>query len=192
MFTLYQCIADSWSPQVGDPTPLGWLTTVAYLLTALLSCFALQCAPPNEDVKYRRFWTLMTLGFAFLSVNKQLDLQTLFTAAMRCVSRANGWYAERRQFQELFIIAAAAGGSLLLLSVPLYLRRTIRLVAPALVGLVLVATFVALRAASFNHEDELIGLTLPGVGKADVLELSGIALVALNATQLILRRGSRR
>lgn len=134
----------------------------------------------------------MTVGFAFLGVNKQLDLQTLFTAAIRCVSEANGWYAERRQFQELFIIAAVAGGSLLLLSVPLYLRRTIRLVAPAVVGLVLVATFVVLRAASFNHEDELIGLTLPGAGKADVLELSGIALVALNATQLILRRGSKR
>ena len=82
---------------------------------------------------------LLAVGFVLLGVNKELDFHTLFTAAMKCVAQANGWYTERRQYQELFIIGMVVGGSLLLLSALLYFRRTIRLVALAFVGSALVS-----------------------------------------------------
>ena len=190
---LHQCVVDDWLARIGDPTPLGWLTAAAYLLTAVLSYFALQTAQLNDGAEYRRFWTLMVVGFAFLGINKELDVQTLFTAAMKCVAQANGWYAERRQYQELFIVGVVVGGSFVLLSALLYFWRTIRLVAPAFLGLTLVATFITLRAASFHHADVLIGVALLEASRADMLlELPGIVLVALNATLLILLRDGGR
>jgi hypothetical protein len=166
---------------------LGWLTTTAYLVTASLSYFVLQSAPPSDRAQYRYFWILMAGGFALLGFNKQLDLQTLFTAAMKCAAQAGGWYAERRLDQELFVVGLVLGCGLLFLSALLCLRGTIYLIAPALLGSALIIAFVVLRAASFYHEDELIGVPLPSTGLADaLLELPGIGLVALNATQLIL------
>ena len=62
MFLVQLCIADSWSPRIGDPTPLGWLTTFAYLVTAGLSWFTLQYARPSDSVEYRVFWALKPWG----------------------------------------------------------------------------------------------------------------------------------
>jgi len=126
------------------------------------------------------------VGFSFLGVNTQLDLQTFFTAFMRCVARANGWYAERRQYQHLFLVGLVLGVSVLLASAWIYFRRIIHLVAPALLGAALTGAFVIVRAASFHHEAEWIGIALPSAGNVYVLvELLGIFLVALNAMTLL-------
>jgi phosphate/sulfate permease len=189
VFLVQQCIVENWSLRIGDPTLVGWLTAAAYFVTALLSYLTLQSARSNERIEYRRFWTLAAVGLAFLGANKQLDLQVLLTAAMRCVAQANGWYAERRQYQEFFIVGVMVGAVFLLLGALLYFRKTIQLIAPAFLGLLLLSTFVVLRAASFHHEEESIGIPLPETNTANaLLELPGILLVALNAMQLLLRR----
>ena len=192
MFLVQPCIADSWSPRIGDPTPLGWLTTFAYLVTAGLSWFTLRHARPSDSVEYRVFWALIAVGFAFLGVNKQLDLQTFATAVLKCVAQANGWYGERRHDQAIFIFGLVAGGSFLLLSAIWYFRQIYELIALALIGCALLAVFVMLRAATFNHEDELIGIPLLGTQTADaLLELPGILLVAINGALLILKGRGR-
>ena len=171
---------------------MGWLTTAAYLVTAALSYFARQTARSSEGPQFRYFWILMAGGFALLGVNKQLDLQMLFTAAMRCVAETSGWYAERRLYQEWFVVGLVLACGLLSVGALLSLRGTIHLIAPALLGTVLIIIFVVLRAASFHHGEESIGVPLPGTGMADkLLELPGIFLVALNATQVLLRSRGR-
>jgi hypothetical protein len=47
---------------------------------------------------------------AFLAANKQLDLQSLMTAADRGMTKAEGWYERRRPIQAIFIIAMALAG----------------------------------------------------------------------------------
>ena len=89
----------------------------------------------------------------------------------------------RSSFSEL-----GAGGSFLLLSTIWYFRQIYELIALALIGCALLAVFVMLRAATFNHEDELIGIPLLGAQAADApLELPGILLVAINGALLILK-----
>ena len=56
----------------------------------------------------------MTWLVCALGVNKQLDLQTLFTQLARDLAMAQGWYEERRRYQVAFIIAIGLlGGQIL-------------------------------------------------------------------------------
>ena len=63
-----------WKPGIGDPTVYGWLAAAAYALGALLCWRASRRAPARE----RKFWLIAMALLAFLAINKQLDLQTLF------------------------------------------------------------------------------------------------------------------
>ena len=94
--TIAACVDDRWSPQIGDPTVAGWGTVVAYAVCAVLGFMALTRA---QDKRERIFWGLVTLAMLSLGVNKQLDLQSMLTAAGRCLSQLQGWYEERRVFQ---------------------------------------------------------------------------------------------
>ena len=105
------CVGDQWSPQIGDPTIAGWATVVAYALCAVLSFMALLRV---EDRRERIFWGLVTLAMLTLGVNKQLDLQSVLTAAGRCLSQLQGWYEERRVFQRDFIIGLLMAAGLFL------------------------------------------------------------------------------
>jgi len=177
-----------WLSSLGDPSALGWITTIAYLGTAFLSYLTLKAARTSDGPEYRVFWRLAALGFVFLGINKQLDLQILFTALMRCAALAGGWFAERRHDQHLFVVGLVLTGSALVAIAWFCFRRIICLVAPAMLGITLVSTFVIIRAASFQHEEEASNISLPSPSSAHIgLELLGISFVALNAVQLLNR-----
>jgi hypothetical protein len=78
-----------WRPEIGDPSFMGWFTVVAYGIVALL---AARVRLKGKD----RIWLAVTLGMAALCVNKQLDLQSLFTHIGRVASHHLGWYEQRR------------------------------------------------------------------------------------------------
>ena len=79
-----------WHPGIGDPTPIGWLTVIAYGTAALL-CF--RCQFKSEPGTPKQFWVLLGLVMTVLSINKQLDLQTWFTEVARDMALEQGWYA---------------------------------------------------------------------------------------------------
>ncbi len=56
-------------------------------------------------------------------MNKQLDLQSMLTAAGRCLSQLQGWYDERRVFQRDFIIGLLITAGLFLALVLWLMRR---------------------------------------------------------------------
>lgn len=176
-----------WHPGIGDPTIGGWITVFAYFGAALLAYRALRLHGRNVesttgsmDQRFLvRFWLLVTGALVFLGANKQLDLQSWFTEIGRDLARAQGWYEERRAVQGLFVAALAFLGLTSVAALAIMLRHLIRHVGGALFGLGFLVTFVAIRAASFHHVDQLLK---SGVVRLNwVFELGGIACVAFSA-----------
>ena len=92
----------NWKPGIGDPTIGGWITVVLYLL-AMISCWMTA----RSGIKEQRIWTAISILFLGLGINKQLDLQSAFTAAGRVIAFEQGWYGQRQYVQLVFIIFAA-------------------------------------------------------------------------------------
>ena len=140
----------------GDPTWLGWLAVVAYVVAAGLCVRAARAPRDTEHAEpgQRRlayFWLLLAVLLLALGVNKQLDLQTLFGRTMRDLAHAQGWYGDRRRFQRAFVSVASVVSlaGLSALAVGLWpMRRRVWL---ALFGLATLLVFVLLRAALFQH-----------------------------------------
>ncbi|MEW4569755.1 hypothetical protein AB1L88_17975 [Tautonia sp. JC769] len=209
-----------WSPRIGDPSIMGWLTVVAYFLAAIACGFAaraerrkdlgvrvvhpvfwkldpVRLSPPTGARSPRRralFWWILVLALVLLGVNKQLDLQSLLTAVGRRLAQEQGWYQERQAVQRAFIagVAIAGAGGLALLAV---LFRSVLLRRPlAAIGLVFLYTFVLIRAASFHHVDAFLKDDFLGIRMNWLLELGGISCVLSSAIRVLLeaRRGTRR
>ena len=78
-----------WRPTIGDPSAMGWLTVVGYIVAAI-SCgrTALQTPITPGPARNRRLtWLVMTAVMAALALNKQLDLQSLLTDIGRVAAR---------------------------------------------------------------------------------------------------------
>jgi hypothetical protein len=177
-----------WEPGIGDPSLYGWVTVAAYAFAAFFCWRASRRGPARE----RRFWLLLTAVMAFLCVNKQLDLQTLFTDIGRVEARAHGWYAQRHEYQVAFIVAVAV---LALVVIVTLLRRARRASGPvrgAIVGLGLLLLFVLVRASSFHKVDWLISRDLGGFRVNHLMELGGIAIVGAFAHAATAKKGKRR
>lgn len=187
---LQACVLGRWSPTIGDPTPAGWLTVAAYALCALLAV-AVLLARAGGSARAKTFWLFLCLAMAFLAVNKQLDLQSLLTATGRCISRQQGWYEDRRSVQRGFIEALLVIIVVVLAGSLFWMRHDLRRNGMALLGLVLVAGFVAVRAVSFHHFDEVINFRVRDVRFNVIFELAGLVLIAVNALFLLMGKGTR-
>jgi hypothetical protein len=192
-----------WTPGIGDPTVMGWLTVVAYFVAAWLCLRAFKSEKRGPDRPYRQaipalvrvlkkhwpsppaparraaLWLVLAFVLGALGVNKQLDLQTLFTQTLRDLARAQGWYERRRPYQVAFIAAvgltSAAGTALLAFA----MRRVLHRIWLGLLGLGLLAGFVLIRAASIHQVDVMLKR---GVVRLNwVLELGAIGVIALSA-----------
>lgn len=163
----------TWRPEIGDPSLMGWLTVAAYAAAALAAFVADSRAPHGR----RGPWLAVAVLMAFLCVNKELDLQSLVTDVGRALSREYGWYESRRDVQKWFVAGVVAAAVLASGAVALRFRafwRERRLLAA---GLAFLLTFIVVRAISFHHVDEFLGLRPGGVKMNWLLELGGIALV---------------
>jgi hypothetical protein len=173
-----------WSPGIGDPTVMGWVTVVAYF-TALVLC--VLCAARESEGRQRRFWQIMAVLMLLLGINKQLDLQTWFTQTGRDLAMSQGWYGQRRIVQVAFISALALGG----LVSQIWLYRALRDLGSevrwAALGLVFLTVFVIIRATSFHHVDVLLHITLGEMRINWILELGGIGCIAAAAAARLKR-----
>jgi hypothetical protein len=180
-----------WRPQIGDPNFMGWLTVAAYAVAAVL-CFlaAYRCqvgADAGTARRQHRMWLGVALLMAFLCINKQLDLQSLLTDVGRILANQEGWYGDRRTVQRWFVIAVAAAGALIFVITAWKIRSILRERIILLLGLCSLLTFIVVRAASFHHFDIFISSKLLGARMNWILELTGIALIALSAARSALR-----
>lgn len=178
MTALLDCIAPRWAFGIGDPDLWGWAVVAAYALATVLCLRAARRRAGREAV----FWTLAAVLMLALGLNAQLDLQTLLTAAGRCVARAEGWYRERAGVQMRFAAGVAALALLVTVAAAVTMRRHLSRLWPAMLGLVAVLTYVAMRAASFHHLDRIFYRPLvAGIAANPLLEIAGALLIAANA-----------
>ena len=166
-----------WTAQIGDPTTLGWATVVAYAAAALACWFAGRRAPRREE----RWWWALAIILALLAVNKQLDLQTLFTDIGRWAATSGGWYEQRRPVQRKFIEGVMAAGAIAAIVLLVLARKARTPVKTALAGLVLLGVFILVRASSFERMDQLINTNLGTARANHWMELGGIAVIGLSA-----------
>lgn len=168
-----------WSPGIGDPTIYGWVTVVAYFAAAAL---CIRAGAVDMAVRGRlTVWHCLGFSLIALGINKQLDLQVLVTDVGRTLAAEEGWYDHRRIVQAIFVALVAVAGSITALLLLLAVRREGGLVQVALPGSVLLLAFIVIRAASFHSVDRLLGLRVGQLKLNHVLELGGIALIALPA-----------
>ena len=183
---LLSCISARWSPEIGDPTIMGWVTVACYFVAGVVAALVFS----RQSGRQRVFWLALAVILFALTINKQLDLQSALTAAGRCMAKLQGWYAERKTFQIKFIlwIIGASVGTMIFLT--WVMRRDLAQMWLALAGLLFLLTFVAIRAAGFHHFDQFIGYKIGSVRMNWILELGGIAMIAANGLYLLLRKGA--
>jgi hypothetical protein len=171
---------ERWTPGIGDPSVIGWVTVALYLIAAGACAMAARRAM-HDARGGMRFWATVAVMMLALGINKQLDLQSLFTQLLRDDALRYGWFAERRTLQLAFIIGLATVSPIIAFLIvrrfPM-LRRNMR---AAVVGVCLIYTYVLIRAASFHHVDRFINTTIFGVRWNWVLEIGGITIVLLAA-----------
>lgn len=185
---LWGCVAQGWTPRIGDPEATGWLTVLAYLLCAGLSFAAWRRLPRGRA---RGFWGAIAALTLFLAANKQLDLQTALTAMGRCLALAQGWYEQRRFVQLAFFVLLLTGVVTAVRRGKRALRGNLRENRLGLWGVTILAAYVMVRAAGFHAVDAVIGQRRFGISVNFLFENAGLLLIALNALA-ILRRGQVR
>ena len=171
---------NSWQPGIGDPTILGWLTVFSYFLTAF--CY-FKCGHKNRRDSW--IWWVTGLFLLLLGINKQLDLQSLFTVIAKNIAIEQNWYEQRRSVQKNFIIGLI---TIVFASFMFFIQgmgRKVKQFILPLFGVVFLLTFIIIRAASFHHVDQLLGWQLAGFRPNWLLELGGISCVAIAAIKQI-------
>src|SRR5262245_24478251 len=157
---------------------MGWVTVAAYVAAAFLCGW---CASRERRAGERQFWIFLTVVMALLGVNKQLDLQTWFTQVGRDMALAQGWYESRQTVQIAFIAALALSAVACLVWLRYATRGFSSGARWACVGLVLLAAFIVVRAASFHHIDRWLYVDVDNVRMNWILELGGIGSIAVAA-----------
>jgi hypothetical protein len=175
-------LVGSWSPGIGDPTFVGWLTVIAYFVTAWFCLSAARrisgaMAALREARRERSFWMTLSALFLLLGINKQLDLQSLLTEIGRMLAYDEGWYESRRQVQYAFIVLVALFGMVAAVAAIYAVRRATLGARIAAAGTALVTAFVVIRASSFHHVDRFIDSRWLGLRANWLVELGGIAIV---------------
>ncbi len=163
-----------WRPGIGDPTVMGWVTVLVYALAALTAGLAMWRSGKIAD---RRMWALVTILMTMLCINKQLDLQSLFTDIGRVLAGREGWYEERRAVQKIFVFGVLGSSALLTVFMAWRFLSFWKRHFLLAVGLAFLLTFIVVRAISFHHVDLFLKTEVSGVRMNWFLELGGIALI---------------
>jgi hypothetical protein len=177
----------NWTPSIGDPTPMGWFTVAFYFLTSALTFVtAYQCRHIRTDF---RFWIFLAIFLFLLGINKQLDIQSLFSEIGRVTAKKQGWYNDRRRFQSVFVIILF---TLSLASIALIwwiLRKQWHKFLFPLTGFLLLVSFILIRATSFHHVDRFLKTGPSCVRMNWTLELEEIGWVMTSAAYRLKKMG---
>ena len=160
-----------------DRTTFAWIVVVFYFAGSGASFWAGRHAESRE----RYFWLSAGFLLVLLGLNKELDLQNVFTQNARAVIRSWGFYEQRRLMQGLFLLSLAVAGLIAAFVLGAWLRRSPMPAKAAAVGIILLFAFVVMRAASFHHIDHWVTIDVAGLRSGWWLELAGIAVIGISA-----------
>ncbi len=184
--------AVNWFPGNGDPTLMGDLTVLAYLITAVSCAIAAwKCKNlPEKPAKHRWFWSAIALLFFFFAFNKHTNLQSGFTSFFRLMAYDAQWYDVRQSVQVPFVLGVLVVMALLFIFVLWLLRSLWKTYLLTIVGAAYQLAFVIVRAASLHAVDGLINYAIAGIRMNWVLEFAGIMLVLGTAVKFIVHTKS--
>jgi hypothetical protein len=165
-----------WQIGIGDPTPVGWITVAGYALAAWLAWRNVGAA--RRTAVPESFWVALTLLMLVLGLNKQLDLQTWLSQTGRDLALEQGWYAQRRVVQAVFIAALAVGALVTVWWAHSQWQTLWHEYRAAFIGACVLLTFIVIRAASFHHIDLILRSDLGATSLHRALELIGVLAVA--------------
>jgi hypothetical protein len=181
-----------WRRHWGDPDPLGWLTTVAYLVAAAL-CTRTAMAARRAGADSRTDigadqasperpgpWWLFAVGLLGLGLNKQLHLQILVREAGLAFVGFIGLEKHRRWVGRAFVIVLALFLLRVLATAARHMLRSTRGHRLLFIGLALLACFAVVRAGTYVPGLKQLNLRF-GDALHLVFELGGILLLALSA-----------
>lgn len=165
-----------WHPMIGDPSAMGWFTVSAYLACAIMAFLAAR-SHFEKDRRPFIFWGIVSLLMLLLAINKQLDIQSLFTEIGRQIARHQGWMEQRRTVQFWFIVLFGTISITGFIVFACRLRDLFKRFRTALVGLFFLLCFIIVRAAGFHHFDEILQAKFLIMKMNWVFELTGIFIV---------------
>ena len=177
-----------WQPTIGDPSVMGWVTVGAYFLTSLIALVLVinskRLFPAETYSVQLRFWLTVCLLMFALGINKQLDLQSLITAMGRYYAVRDGWLEYKRYVQVGVITVILTVAALSLLFFIYRMKGLLKTNWLAIVGLTCLLLFIVSRATSFHHMDIFINTHFLGIRLNWLMELGGLAAVALSALKV--------
>lgn len=174
---MMSCIAQSWSPGIGDPGLTAWAATAAYALAALATlAVALRSDARGRE---RLFWVLSAVVLAVLALNKQLDIQTLLRGIGRCATQGTSTQGSRFAIKELVILSLPIFALVLLWAGWKLLHGTLSRTWIALFGFFCIAIFVVVRAAWLADIYLPVAAQIGYAGLTHLLEFPGPLLIIL-------------
>jgi predicted RNA-binding Zn-ribbon protein involved in translation (DUF1610 family)/uncharacterized membrane protein YhaH (DUF805 family) len=132
----------------GDPTILGWLITLLYLVLSLQSYLKLKKQPSH--VEDTRFWWVLLLFFLVLGINKQLDLQTDVLALLKHFASDAGLQSKKTFLKVSFVSLFACLLAIFLWMTKRSLTSSVKKHKVVWLGIVLLLLFVFARVVIFN------------------------------------------
>ncbi|MBK8904179.1 MAG: hypothetical protein IPM53_23570 [Anaerolineaceae bacterium] len=118
----------------------------------------------------------------FLGINKQLDLQSWFTAVVKAIAWEQGWYGYGQPAQVLFLAGFGLVGVTAVAILSWLVRRSWRHYVLIFLGFLVILRFILVRIATFY------GVPLPelsqftgGFRVNGALELIGAVVISLTA-----------
>ena len=116
-----------------------------------------------------------------LGLAKRFKLQDWLIGAGRSIAKVDGLYEHRRLGQSLFVLALAVIAVFAVATLRHWFSRSPLPVKTAAASLVLLLSFVLVRAISIHVVDEWVTTEFAGVRAGWWLELAGIGAIALSA-----------
>ncbi len=178
-----------WKLGFNDPTITGWITAVIYILIALLCLAYARCEEPSRG--HRVFWWSLAVGLFVMGLNKQLDLHVLLETVCRVIVKRYGWYPQHRIIQFCLVTGLATASLTLLIIIGLTACGVSRLRWLAFCGILLLAAFIVMQAASMYHAFEMLKLKLPRPWLFGIIQGCGITCIGLSALSGIINSRKR-
>ena len=173
----------NWSPGIGDPDLISWLIVILYTLGAW-QCYRVTTMQTSVLRKRERtIWWILAFGLLALGINKQLDLQTALVENGRIYAAQQGWFEKRRQVQMFFTYGLAAFSTFFIIALFRLARKAAPATFMALAGATCLLSFVAIRAAGFNHVNLHLHYDIFGLKMKWIVEIIGISIIIAGARQ---------